>query len=243
MDYRAEGLLQTIALLEKKGIPFVGAGRNIKEARAPLILERKGTRIAFLARYSGDQSGARASAKGPGVAMMRVDPLLPPPHVFPEELEELTEDIAAAKKQADLVVLSCHWGVSFTSQVSIPPPAIGHAAIDAGADLIIGHHAHLLQGIEVYKGKAIFYSLSNFVLDSGAVAMSTATILVRCSISGKRIEKVSFLPVEGSQGGQPRLLPGQSEGAQKILSKMDKLSRQLGTALVLKDGEAIVPVN
>ena len=76
-----------------------------------------------------------------------------------------------AKEQADVVVMSIHWGIHHIPKViAMYQPKVAHAAIDAGADLILGHHPHVLKGIEVYKGKVCFYSLGNFVLSSASSA-------------------------------------------------------------------------
>jgi poly-gamma-glutamate synthesis protein (capsule biosynthesis protein) len=83
-----------------------------------------------------------------------------------EDLEALKADIAAARGQADVVVVSLHWGIHFVPAVIADyQREVAHAAVDAGADLILGHHAHILKGVEVYRGKAIFYSLGNFAID------------------------------------------------------------------------------
>ena len=85
-----------------------------------------------------------------------------------EDMDAMLEDIRKAKSAADVVVLSLHWGLHFVrAKLATYQKPVAHSAIDAGADMIIGTHPHLLKGIEVYKGKVIFYSLGNFALDSG----------------------------------------------------------------------------
>ena len=89
-------------------------------------------------------------------------------HTFPhrDDLQAMVNDIRQAKSQADLVILSLHWGIHFIPAVIADyQREVAHAAIDSGADLILGHHAHILKGTEVYSGKVVFYSLCNFALD------------------------------------------------------------------------------
>ncbi len=86
------------------------------------------------------------------------------------ELEAMREDVRALRTKADLVILSCHWGVSSKEEPVAYQKEIAHAAIDAGADMVFGHHPHVVQAGEIYRGKPVFYSLGNFVFDWGCHA-------------------------------------------------------------------------
>jgi poly-gamma-glutamate synthesis protein (capsule biosynthesis protein) len=180
MDYGAEGLLDTLNIASEKGITLFGAGKDIYAARQPAIIERKGVRIAFLGYNSILPKGFWATQDSAGCAPLRVrtfyesiDPHHPgtPPEVltqaYEEDVEAMVEDIRNVRPLADVVVISMHWGIHhMAAKLAMYQQQAGHAAIDAGADLIIGSHPHILKGIEVYKGKVIFYSLGNFVMDS-----------------------------------------------------------------------------
>jgi len=182
LDLGPEAFLDTINVLEEEGLSVVGAGMNIEEARRPVIVERRGTRVAFLAYNSILPPGYWAETNRPGCAPMRgltlyeqIEPDQPGTpcrvHTFPhrDDLRALEEDIEKARSRADLVVVSMHWGIHFIPAVLADYQRdVAHAAIDAGADLIVGTHPHILKGIEVYRGKVIFYSLCNFALDLGA---------------------------------------------------------------------------
>ncbi|MBI3041463.1 MAG: CapA family protein [Betaproteobacteria bacterium] len=184
MDFGAEALADTKELFESRNICTVGAGRNISEARKPVFMERKGVRIAFLAYNSVLPYRHWAEADKPGCAPVRVstfyeqlEPHEPggPARVITVtdkgDLEAMKQDIVKAKASADAVVLSLHWGLHFTPAVIAGYQGeVGRAAIDAGADLIIGTHAHILKGIEVYRGKVITYCLCNFAFDNGWTA-------------------------------------------------------------------------
>jgi hypothetical protein len=169
----------TLKNLKKQRLPVIGVGKNIEEARKPTIIECKNTKVAFLAYNSVIPQGHWAEKNRPGCAPLRARTLyeqMDPPqpgtpcwiHTFPyrEDVAAMTADVKKAKSQADLVVVSMHCGIHMTPAVIAEYQRdIAHAAIDAGADLILQHHAHILKGIEIYSGKVIFYSLCNFALE------------------------------------------------------------------------------
>jgi len=179
LDLGQEAFFDTISALEKEGLPVIGVGRNIEEARRPAVVECKGTRVAFLAYNSILPAGYWADVDRPGCAPMRgltlyeqVEHDQPGTpcrvHTFPhrDDLKAMVDDIRKAKAKADLVIVSMHWGIHFIPAVLADyQREIAHVAIDSGAELILGHHAHILKGIEVYAGRVIFYSLCNFALD------------------------------------------------------------------------------
>ena len=179
MDWGPEPLLDTIELLRGKGVQTIGGGRNLAEARQPAVMECKGLRIAMLAYCSVLHEGYAAGPDTPGVAPMRATARFEPvdyqPGVPPrvittpdkQDLANLVSDIRAAKDRADVVVLSLHWGVHFVPRVIADyQRTVAKAAFEVGADLILGHHAHVPKAIEVFGGKACFYSLSNFIMTS-----------------------------------------------------------------------------
>ena len=179
MDWGTEGLTDTIDNLTQAGLGVVGAGLDLDAARRPVIVERKGIRIAFLAYSSILPEGYWATDRRAGCAPLRAhthyeqietDQPGTPPRVhtwaFREDLENLAHDVRAAGKLAHCVVVSLHWGIHFVPAVLADyQKEAAYAAIDAGADLVLGHHAHILKGIEFYKGRGIVYSLANFAMD------------------------------------------------------------------------------
>ncbi len=179
LDWGNEALFETIGNLTSAGMAVIGAGANIVEARRPVIQERNGVRVAFLAYSTILPQAYWAEANRPGVAPMRAhtvyeaiehdQPGTPCRiHTYPhrEDLKAMCEDIRRAKEQADVVVVSHHWGIHFVPyELADYQPDVAYAAIDAGADIILGHHAHILKAVEVYRGKPIFYSLCNFATD------------------------------------------------------------------------------
>ncbi|MCC6531896.1 MAG: CapA family protein [Burkholderiales bacterium] len=178
-DAGEDALLDTRALLIEKGIAVAGAGRDLEQARAPAILERNGLRIGLLSYCSVLPEGAAAGPGKPGVAPLRVLARYEPrgPHApvrvltHPDErdLAMVIEDIGALRRRVDVVLVAFHWGVIWVPRVVADYQVIAaHAAIDAGADMILGHHAHIPKAIEVYRGKVVFYSLSNFCMTKPA---------------------------------------------------------------------------
>jgi hypothetical protein len=179
MDWGREGFSDTINALKEQGLQVVGAGDNIDEARRPAIIEKKGTRAALLAYNTILPYGYWAEADRPGCTPLRGltlyeqiehdqpgTPCRIHTYARRDDLQAMVDDIKKAKLQFDIVIVSLHFGIHFIPAVIADyQREMAHAAIKAGADLILGHHAHILKGIEVYKGKVIFYSLCNFELD------------------------------------------------------------------------------
>jgi len=150
MDYGPAAMRETMHLLAQRGIRHVGAGANLGEAREPAICEVRGLRVAFLGYNSPDQEVEATDAR-PGLAPARLDLVL--------------EDIREAKRKADVVAVSLHRGLEFSPY---PLPDQQHECrrmVEAGADLILGHHPHDPQGVELWRGGLIFHSLGHFVLD------------------------------------------------------------------------------
>ena len=192
MDWGEDALLDTVALFRDNGMHVVGAGRNLHEARRPAIVERNGVKIAFLAYCSILQTGYAAGHDKAGIAPLRAHTYYEPfdyqagvpPRVvtvpYEEDLAGMVEDIAAAKQLAHVVVLSLHWGIHFIPRMIADYQVIvANAAFKAGADLILGHHAHTPKAIGVHQGKACFYSLSNFIMSSTAKSPDKAAAFAK----------------------------------------------------------------
>lgn len=276
MDWGKEGFFDTIANLEVADLKVVGVGANIGAARAPVIQEVRGTRVATLAYSSILPMSYWAEADRPGCAPMRAHTLYEQiehdqpgtparVHTYAHrgDLAALLDDIAKAKAVADVVVVSLHWGIHFVPAVLADyQQEVAHAAIDAGADLILGHHAHILKGIEVYRGKAIFYSLSNFAVDLRMTPEHAAskgfkeiqvlspgwepdfeslynfppdarmTLIAKAVISGGAITRVGYLPAFINRQAQPEVL---AAGDPRFTQVIDYV-RAIGVAVDLDTG-------
>lgn len=179
LDGGPEVLFDTVEVLENLGCEVLGVGRDLGAAREPVILERGATTIGFLSYCSVLRDGHEATKNSPGAAPMRAtteyhqvdyQPGTPPARLtFPdqEDLQNLVADIQRLSDAVDFVLLWLHWGVHLeTATIADYQPEVAHAAIDAGADVIVGTHPHLLKGVDWYDGCPIFYSLGNFAFDN-----------------------------------------------------------------------------
>jgi poly-gamma-glutamate capsule biosynthesis protein CapA/YwtB (metallophosphatase superfamily) len=179
LDAGPEALFDTIDGLRDQGVAVCGAGRDIGQARTPVLFERASVRVAFLAYSSILWPGFEADATSPGCAPLRINTRYeqvemeqpgsaPRIHteVRPDDLEAMRADIKAAKATADVVLVSMHWGVHFTPAILADyETVLARAAVDAGADAILGHHQHILKAVQVYCGKPIFHGLGHLAMD------------------------------------------------------------------------------
>jgi len=168
MDYGTEAFLDTMEYLSWYGVKYVGAGLDLEEARKPIVVTAGDIKVAFLAYYRGSQfdQSTFARAGKPGLA-------------FPA-LGELDQDIARVKAQSDVVIVSMYWGIRGEdggSEISDRQKLYARKIIDSGADLVVGQLLHSLQGIEVYKGKPVFYSLGDFIYGTYDRKVSTGFIV------------------------------------------------------------------
>jgi len=153
-DQGEKGLLSTLTTLDTVGIRHAGAGKNLADARGLEIVETQGVRVGYLAYNDADVVPESYHAKDTqsGTNIMNI--------------EKVRLDVALARSQVDVLIVSMHSGTEYiTTHPNSRQTAFAYAAVDAGADLIIGHHPHVLQPMEIYKGKYIFYSLGNFIFD------------------------------------------------------------------------------
>jgi poly-gamma-glutamate synthesis protein (capsule biosynthesis protein) len=173
------GLEDTLELLHSQGIAVTGAGANIDEALRPAVVERKGLRLAFLGFCSVYPVGYEARPSRPGLAPLRVrtfyadpDPTFWEPGIDPaivtvpmrDDLERYGAAIERARAEADFLVVACHWGYSSWVEVLQDYELeLARTAVEHGADAVVCHHHHSLRGIELYRGKPIFYGLGALV--------------------------------------------------------------------------------
>lgn len=174
-DYGPDALLDTRELLLSKGISVTGAGKDIAEACEPAIVTRKAVTVGFLGFTSVFPPGAEADERKVGIAPLHVetDYELRGPHspvrvltkCDPEDMDRVLASVADLKEKVDVVIVAFHWGAIWVPRIiSDYQVEMAHTCIDAGANAILGHHAHLPKAIEIYKDKPIFYSLSNFCM-------------------------------------------------------------------------------
>lgn len=179
MDCGPEGLADTIDELDRLGIAHSGAGKNIDEARRPALIRRGATSIAFLSYNCVGPECSWATADRPGCAYVRVlaadgGPTRPQADLVDADagsVDAMSADIAAAREYADVVIVALHKGITHRpAALALYERPLARAAIDAGADVVVGHHAHIARGIEFYRGKPIFHGLGNGVVVTHALS-------------------------------------------------------------------------
>ena len=209
-DQGEEGVADTIAGLYAHGIAPFGAGVDLAGARLPAILERGGLRVGFLGYNC---VGPRLSWAGPekgGCAYVQVishyepEGANPggPPQAFtfpvPATLDAMQADIVALRRQVDIVVVSLHKGLVHTpAQLAMYERPVARAAIEAGADIVVGHHPHIARGIEFYKGRPIFHGLGNFVTVTRALNVEGNDHPARLAWAERRRKLFGFVPDPG----------------------------------------------
>jgi poly-gamma-glutamate synthesis protein (capsule biosynthesis protein) len=184
VDFGPEGLFDTLSTLDTAGVKHFGAGRTLAEARVPAIVDVKGVKVALLGYFFlGDRniepSQVIATDEQPGVAGHHSDLA-----VMKAMLEA---DIRAAKTKADHVIPFFHWGREGKVQPEPYQVELAHAAIEAGAAAVLGSHPHVLQGIEVYKGAVIAYSLGNFVFGGNWDPKDKKTALLELAVTKQAV--------------------------------------------------------
>jgi len=227
LDYGDKALFETMDILAKNGIAYVGAGTNFTAAHRAANFVLNDIKVSFLAYSSNFYLTVEATEEKYGVAVIRK--------------KELESDIKQAKKWANLVVVSFHWGWEYSDHPTDNDRAIAHLAIDSGAHLVIGHHAHVIQGVEAYKGGLICYNLGNFVFDQKGTRTRRGLIL-RCTGNKSGLQKAELLPIHiHPKNFRPESAVGRTGAS--ILWEVKKLSRNLGTEVQLRrDNLAIVVI-
>jgi poly-gamma-glutamate synthesis protein (capsule biosynthesis protein) len=178
-DWGHEGIEDTITRLDALGVAHTGAGATLDDARRPARLDCRGRTIALMSYNCVGPEAGWASAARSGCNFLRVAtadgrpvaPAAPLTEVMDESLWQLTDDIVAARGWADLVIVALHKGIVHTPAVIAPyERSLAVAALAAGADIVVGHHAHLLRGIELSDGRPIFHGLGNGCVVTHALA-------------------------------------------------------------------------
>ena len=263
LDYGYEALFETIAGLDHLDIRHIGAGKSLAEAVAPEIVEIKGRRIGFVAFTSLLPTGAAASDRRPGLAPIHVhvayqvnpyfemeEPGNPPAvktWADAQDLAAFEQVIRDLRPQVDFLIVSAHWGFGAGEELAEYQRPLGHALIDAGADVIFGNHVHAVHGIEVYQGKAILYSPGNFIaqqpregLSDIAVRlldeMSTDGYAAWLDVAASGTYSVRIIPTATDKNGLPVF--ARDEDFERIANRLVRLSAELGASITV-DGDAL----
>lgn len=273
LDWGNGAFFETIENLEAAGVAVVGVGKDIAAARKPVIsVLADGTRIATLAYSSILPMSYWADERRPGCAPMRAhtiyeqiehdQPGTPPRiHSYPhrDDLAAMEADIRAAKQQADLVLVSHHWGIHFVrATIADYQRDVARAAIRAGADAILGHHAHILKGMEMIEGKPVYYSLCNFACDLrmdpvhaasksfreiqalaedwipdfdslyNFPAAARMSMIARLEVRGGRIAEAGFIPLWIDRDAVPRPIAPEDPRFDEVIDYMTAVTGEAG---------------
>jgi poly-gamma-glutamate synthesis protein (capsule biosynthesis protein) len=279
LDWGSEALLENIGHLRRAGMDVVGAGASLQEARKPALRRLPdGTRVAFLAYSSILPEAYWADERRPGCAPLRASTLYEqiehdqpgtPARIrtfaFAEDVAAMQQDIRAAKQIADVVVVSQHWGIHFVRAVIADyQREVARAAVDAGADAVLGHHAHILKAVEFIEGRPIFYSLCNFATDlrmdpehaarksfkeiqSLAIdwvpdfdssynfpPASRLSLIARLEVSEGAIRGCGFIPLYIGSDAVPTPLRADDPRFDEVVAYLDAVTREAGMQVTFK---------
>jgi poly-gamma-glutamate synthesis protein (capsule biosynthesis protein) len=214
-----DALIETIGHLEDAGISYVGAAREEPHASDPVFLEARGARIGSLAYTDLAAHHSSQSKVGPG-------------------LTKLQTQVAAAKAGCDLLVVSFHWGVEDSDVPTERQVAVAHASIDSGADLVVGHHPHVLQGAEIYRNRLILYSVGDFIFDPGTTDEAESGIFEIYYGAGRGLQlRMTPVIIPASRMGPEYPSPAERDC---ILERFGRLSASRRAALAIANGIAFL---
>ncbi len=200
MDYRSQGLTDTMQALDSAGIFYAGAGASKREIE-PCFIKKNGIHIGVLSYSSLPPEGFMYNDENATIAYARAG-----------FLDEMKNEIAQTAAQCDFLIVYFHWGTEYRHDVSDLQIEIAHTAIDAGASAVVGTHPHVLQGRETYKGMPIYYSIGNFVFDKQIPEGTDKALILQMTVNKDGRVGVEELPVV-IKNCQPHLAQGQ-EAAQ-----------------------------
>lgn len=208
MEHGKELFVETVTILEKNGIACCGVNLGTPQKCKPCVLEQKGIKMGFLG-YS----------------------LRPRQHFSHDPLyaegnpAAIENEVRGLKTRVDVLIVSLHWGDEFIDRPSPAEIRLARRICDAGADLIVGHHPHVLKGIENYRSQVIAYSLGNFVCDMIWLDPLRESVIFSCDIAKDGIRNIQLTPAFINPHYQPEILEG--ERAKNLLEKVQKLSAEL----------------
>lgn len=226
MDYYEKGLFDTIDILDKNNIKHAGAGSNIEEARKPALLEKSGHKVAILS-YT---EMAELTFKGNPMLSFAADE--DKSGVAPFKTELILEDIKKIRDECDILIISLHWGVENSFYATEEQREIAREIIDAGADMILGHHPHRFQAVEIYKGKPVIYSLGNLIFDQN-YPENQESFIVDMTFTDLELTELSLVPIRTIEKNHVIIPKG--ENARAMLERQLLLCGGLGAKCAITD--------
>lgn len=267
LDYGPLALADTMDALSGIGSQLVGAGDSAAQASKPAVIERNGTSVGILAYSCLVPPGAVATDGGAGISGIRIlssyeinplwaieepgEPEIVQIHTWtnPQDQQRAEEQIEALRGQVDIVCVSVHWGYGAGERLAGYQRPLGHAFVDAGADVVFGHHVHGVQGIEVYKGRPILYSAGTLIGRQQAEDPATLSDLAQRLIAdmtpdgyvaelqfnGSKLAALVVTPTTHDKHGLPHIAKGKA--FDRIAERMVRSSSKLGTRIRVHEAE------
>ncbi|MCW9047457.1 MAG: CapA family protein, partial [Gammaproteobacteria bacterium] len=217
LDYGTEGMNDTIKALSDIDIKSVGVGIDINQARIGRVMHTSNGKVGFLSYSLTFPESFWATDTSPGTAF--------------GHKQQIISDIKRLRTQTSNVIVSFHWGREKTTMLRPYQPTLAHAAIDAGATVVLGHHPHVLQGIEKYNDGLIIYSLGNFVFGSYSQDAKTS-LIARVTLNKGKFHSAEFIPINILNTEivfQPQILLNRA--ASGVFEHLNQLSEPLNTRL------------
>jgi poly-gamma-glutamate synthesis protein (capsule biosynthesis protein) len=259
MDFRAEAMLDMRHALQEAGVRTIGAGCTLAEACAPAVFEVRGRTIAMLGISCTLPEGSAAGPSSPGIAPVRIHTAyhvdeslsleqpgsMPAVRTWPDErhLDRARDDVARARAAADHAIVVVHWGVPAPWRTPVQPIVqdyqrrLAHDLIEAGADAILGIHAHELHGIEIYRERPIAYCLGNFWVDSlpRHSWLGRESLVLRMHLRAHTPPEIEIVPVLLDDAGVPRPDPNA-----RSVTLLAERSREFGVTVEAARGRYVV---
>lgn len=216
-DYGDDGLSDTILMLKSNGIKWLGAGKTPEEANAPLIIKKNGCTIGILALAQPEISAVKAGSSGAGVLEEKI----------------AIKTIRELSRKTDITIAYLHFGAEFFEYPTPCQVTLSRSLIESGADMVIGHHPHVIQGYEYYKEGFIAYSLGNFLFDMKPVSnqLNRSGMLIDVEIENKAIKHINIIHID-TANGKTVLLDGDNK--KNVEKHLETLSD------VLANNEALI---
>jgi poly-gamma-glutamate capsule biosynthesis protein CapA/YwtB (metallophosphatase superfamily) len=270
MDYGPLALFDTMAAFDGIGVRHIGAGQTLDEATAPAMFERGGLRVGVLAYSCLVPPGAAAMEQRAGIAPIRVyssyevnaqwaieepgEPEMVRIRTWTDATDEarVRDQIAALRDDVDILCASIHWGYGAAEDLAEYQRPLAHALLDAGADVVLGHHVHAVQGVEIYEGKPILYSPGNFIgrqipedptrltelAERLIAAMSPDGYIARLSYDETGLSSLELVATSMDEHGLPLLADG--EVMARVFRRIAHLSAKFGTKVTLREDRMVV---
>ena len=256
VNYPWQAMLRSIAVLDSAGIAHTGGGNNSEAARRPAIIRIRNTRVGFI-QYAATvfPFNHAASDTRPGIAAIRVSTAYQPPpnldkpgqppivitRVDDASMAAMRADIEALAGVADVVVASYHWGISNSTDVIDYQRVLGRAAIDAGADVVLGHGPHTYQEIEMHRGRPIFHSTGQFVFDDRLrLGKHEEGLLVRLLVRDGQVAGISLVPSWRDESNLVRLHSPNSDKGRELLGYLRSVNGAGGAELEVAGDEIVI---